>query len=77
MSGEAIEEAGHAWIGCDISKDMLALAAEKESDGGWVRRVGRKMARFWTREIVLRFMINEIEHLTPLIIFSSHPLLYK
>jgi len=34
LSGEAIEEAGHAWIGCDISKDMLALAAEKESDGG-------------------------------------------
>ena len=36
LSGEAIEEAGHAWIGCDISKDMLALAAEKESDGGYV-----------------------------------------
>lgn len=34
LSGEAIEEAGHAWIGCDISKDMLVVAAEKESEGG-------------------------------------------
>ena len=52
MSGEAIEESGHAWIGCDISKDMLALAAEKESDGGWVRRVGRERKIFFIREIM-------------------------
>jgi len=48
LSGEAIDEAGHAWIGCDISKDMLALAAEKETDGGWVRGAGRERETFLT-----------------------------
>jgi len=32
LSGEAIEEAGHVWVGCDISRDMLAVAAERESE---------------------------------------------
>lgn len=34
LSGEAIEEAGHVWIGCDISRDMLEIASERESDVG-------------------------------------------
>ena len=34
LSGEALEEAGHYWLGCDISKDMLEVATERESDTG-------------------------------------------
>ena len=34
LSGEALEEAGHYWVGCDISKSMLEVAAEKESEVG-------------------------------------------
>ena len=30
LSGEAIEEAGHQWIGFDISKAMLDIAVERE-----------------------------------------------
>ena len=30
ISGQAIEEAGHYWVGCDISKSMLNVAAESE-----------------------------------------------
>ena len=30
LSGEAIEEAGHQWIGFDISKAMLDVAVERE-----------------------------------------------
>lgn len=26
LSGQCIEEQGHIWIGCDISKDMLDIA---------------------------------------------------
>nr|CCA14293.1 methyltransferase WBSCR22 putative [Albugo laibachii Nc14] len=33
LSGVALEEAGHAWIGMDISKSMLAIAAERDSSG--------------------------------------------
>ena len=29
LSGAVIEEAGHAWIGCDISSDMLRIASER------------------------------------------------
>jgi 18S rRNA (guanine1575-N7)-methyltransferase len=25
LSGQALEEAGHYWVGCDISKDMLEV----------------------------------------------------
>ena len=34
LSGEALEEAGHYWLGCDISKSMLDVAAERESETG-------------------------------------------
>jgi len=33
LSGEAIEEAGHQWIGFDISKAMLDVAVEREASG--------------------------------------------
>lgn len=34
MSGEALEEAGHYWVGCDISRSMLDVATERESETG-------------------------------------------
>lgn len=34
LSGEALEEAGHYWLGCDISKDMLEVASERETETG-------------------------------------------
>jgi 18S rRNA (guanine1575-N7)-methyltransferase len=34
LSGEALEEAGYNWIGCDISRDMLQVASERESETG-------------------------------------------
>ena len=33
LSGGAIEEAGHHWIGFDISKAMLDVAVEREVVG--------------------------------------------
>lgn len=39
MSGEALEEAGHYWVGCDISESMLTIASEKESEVGDVLAV--------------------------------------
>jgi len=33
LSGEAISDANHIWMGCDISPDMLAVAQARESDG--------------------------------------------
>merc|ERR1712048_444374 len=36
ISGEVITEAGHAWIGYDISPSMLGIAAEREVDGDLV-----------------------------------------
>lgn len=33
ISGEAITEAGHAWIGLDISRSMLDVAQEREVEG--------------------------------------------
>jgi 18S rRNA (guanine1575-N7)-methyltransferase len=34
LSGQELEEAGHYWVGCDISRDMLNVAAERESETG-------------------------------------------
>lgn len=34
LSGEALEESGHYWVGCDISKSMLNVANEKDSEMG-------------------------------------------
>ena len=39
LSGETVEEAGHYWVGCDISQSMLDVAVERESDKGDVMRV--------------------------------------
>jgi 18S rRNA (guanine1575-N7)-methyltransferase len=33
ISGEAITDAGHMWVGYDISKSMLDIASEREVDG--------------------------------------------
>jgi predicted TPR repeat methyltransferase len=33
LSGDCLTEAGHHWIGCDISKDMLVVAKEQETEG--------------------------------------------
>jgi 18S rRNA (guanine1575-N7)-methyltransferase len=33
LSGEMLEEAGHGWIGCDISLGMLGVCAERDNDG--------------------------------------------
>ena len=33
LSGECITEAGHEWIGVDISRDMLNVAVENEVEG--------------------------------------------
>ncbi|GAB9463777.1 hypothetical protein Gpo141_00001225 [Globisporangium polare] len=33
LSGVALEQAGHAWVGVDISKDMLDIASERDSSG--------------------------------------------
>eukprot|EP00630_Chrysocystis_fragilis_P011442 CAMPEP_0197409866 /NCGR_PEP_ID=MMETSP1165-20131217/30472_1 /TAXON_ID=284809 /ORGANISM="Chrysocystis fragilis, Strain CCMP3189" /LENGTH=65 /DNA_ID=CAMNT_0042936355 /DNA_START=10 /DNA_END=204 /DNA_ORIENTATION=- len=29
LSGAALEAAGHEWIGCDVSRDMLRIASER------------------------------------------------
>ena len=34
ISGAVLQEAGHAWIGCDISSDMLNVAAEDDPQAG-------------------------------------------
>lgn len=34
LSGQVLEEAGHYWVGCDISSSMLSVAAEQDSDTG-------------------------------------------
>lgn len=33
LSGEAIDEAGHMWIGIDISQSMLKIAVDREVEG--------------------------------------------
>jgi 18S rRNA (guanine1575-N7)-methyltransferase len=34
LSGQELEEFGHYWVGCDISKSMLEVASEQESETG-------------------------------------------
>jgi len=34
LSGQSLEEAGHFWVGCDISKSMLEVASERECTNG-------------------------------------------
>jgi len=29
LSGQVLEEAGHYWVGCDVSRDMLTIASER------------------------------------------------
>lgn len=33
LSGEAITDKGHVWVGCDISPSMLGIALEREVEG--------------------------------------------
>lgn len=32
LSGQVLEEEGHVWVGCDISRDMLQVARERIDD---------------------------------------------
>mmetsp|Transcript_2388 Transcript_2388/g.3750 ORF Transcript_2388/g.3750 Transcript_2388/m.3750 type:complete len:294 (-) Transcript_2388:245-1126(-) len=34
LSGQALEEAGHYWVGCDISSSMLDVANQRENEQG-------------------------------------------
>ena len=34
LSGEALEAAGHYWVGCDISKSMLDVATDRDCENG-------------------------------------------
>jgi len=36
LSGEVLEEEGHEWVGCDISRDMLGVARRREVEGDLV-----------------------------------------
>jgi 18S rRNA (guanine1575-N7)-methyltransferase len=38
LSGQVLEEAGHIWVGCDISNSMLAIAKEGETETGDIIR---------------------------------------
>lgn len=38
LSGDVLEEAGHEWVGVDISGDMLETAVEGEASGDLVQR---------------------------------------
>jgi len=33
LCGETISEYGHMWVGIDISRDMLDVAVDRESEG--------------------------------------------
>mmetsp|Transcript_18568 Transcript_18568/g.16174 ORF Transcript_18568/g.16174 Transcript_18568/m.16174 type:complete len:102 (-) Transcript_18568:341-646(-) len=33
LSGDVLDEYGYAWVGMDISKDMLDIAIDREVDG--------------------------------------------
>lgn len=46
ISGEAITDAGHAWIGYDISESMLRIAAEREVDGDLIHSDAGQGLRF-------------------------------
>ena len=30
LSGQVLEEKGHVWVGCDVSRDMLDVANERQ-----------------------------------------------
>ena len=38
LSGEALEEYGHTWVGVDISRDMLSVAQRREVEGDLVHQ---------------------------------------
>mmetsp|Transcript_5118 Transcript_5118/g.16100 ORF Transcript_5118/g.16100 Transcript_5118/m.16100 type:complete len:329 (+) Transcript_5118:32-1018(+) len=42
LSGAALEAAGHAWIGCDVSRDMLRIASERVTDAGKQEQPGEE-----------------------------------
>jgi 18S rRNA (guanine1575-N7)-methyltransferase len=33
LSGKVLEEHGHVWVGCDVSRDMLLIAKERQQRG--------------------------------------------
>ena len=33
LSGEVLTDNGHIWVGLDISRDMLNVAVERETEG--------------------------------------------
>jgi SAM-dependent methyltransferase len=41
LSGHVLEEHGHAWVGCDVSRDMLTVANERISVKREERGTGR------------------------------------
>lgn len=46
ISGEAITDAGHAWVGYDISPSMLRIARERESEGDLIHADAGQGLRF-------------------------------
>ncbi|VEU38468.1 unnamed protein product [Pseudo-nitzschia multistriata] len=40
LSGEVLEEQGHVWVGCDVSRDMLQVAHERMEDSYKVKDDG-------------------------------------
>ena len=32
LSGQVLEQSGHVWVGCDVSRDMLQVAKERMDD---------------------------------------------
>lgn len=42
LSGQVLEEKGHVWVGCDVSRDMLQVAHERMEDTYNVNNEGGK-----------------------------------
>ncbi|EEC44437.1 predicted protein [Phaeodactylum tricornutum CCAP 1055/1] len=43
LSGQVLEERGHVWLGCDVSRDMLTVAKEHEEDTKVLQSTGDLM----------------------------------
>ncbi|KAJ3073605.1 18S rRNA (guanine1575-N7)-methyltransferase, partial [Rhizoclosmatium hyalinum] len=44
LSGECLDEAGHHWVGLDISPSMLAVANDREVEGDlFLQDIGQGM----------------------------------
>ena len=42
LSGKVLEERGHFWVGCDVSRDMLTVAKERQQEAAAAANVGDK-----------------------------------